>query len=676
MTESLNKDQYLIQKLTGIILSNIDKKEFGVSELVRESGMTRSRLNRKLISVLNKTIHQFIRETRLKKALEMLASEDLTASEVAYMTGFSSPAYFNVSFHQYFGYPPGKVSKAGLGNPEVIIPPNINSPNRIRTILIERLVLYRQWVLVTLLILSAVSIVVYRNVNRSQTIGDLRSKDGKISVAVMPFRNMTSDAVWNSWQYLIQEHLISYLSNYNSELKVWQSESVRTLLKNSDLKNFAQFTPTSAGIISQKLNTNVFIYGSIQRAGNRLQINAQVTNSKSELVIRSFEIYGVYDESVFFDIVDSLRILITNYLVISGLKEGIDPDYKIYEYTKSLEAYKLFISGNDAVMNGDQASSIQFYKQALKFDSNFVAPKIFMASSYMSLGKYSDSKKWCMDVYEKRDRIPLIYRNNINWLHAVLFETPHEAIRYLKEDLHYNDDWAVVYYLLGAMYNDLYLYEKAIPEFEKAFDIKKGWDVKPGFGEYTSLGLAYHMTGEYGKEARLYKKALRDYPENSGLSHRQAILALSLGDTTEANNYISKFISLQKENSSSEAAIATRLAGIYSDAGIPYKAEDYYREAVRMEPGNPLYINNLAYFLIDKNLDIDEGLELADSILNIKPDNFNFLHTKGWGLYKKGKYQEANEILRKSWDLRKERAIYNHTAFLHLEAAKQSVAGD
>jgi hypothetical protein len=32
------------------------------------------------------------------------------------------------------------------------------------------------------------------------------------------------------------------------------------------------------------------------------------------------------------------------------------------------------------------------------------------------------------------------------------------------------------------------------------------------------------------------------------------------------------------------------------------------------------------------------------------------------------------EILQKSWDIRKEKAIYNHEAFLHLEAAKKAVA--
>jgi hypothetical protein len=57
------------------------------------------------------------------------------------------------------------------------------------------------------------------------------------------------------------------------------------------------------------------------------------------------------------------------------------------------------------------------------------------------------------------------------------------------------------------------------------------------------------------------------------------------------------------------------------------------------------------------------------------PDNYSYLHCKGWGLYKQGKYQEALDILQRSWDLRREKARYNHEAFLHLEAAKKAVAG-
>jgi Tfp pilus assembly protein PilF len=117
------------------------------------------------------------------------------------------------------------------------------------------------------------------------------------------------------------------------------------------------------------------------------------------------------------------------------------------------------------------------------------------------------------------------------------------------------------------------------------------------------------------------------------------------------------------------------LASIYSDAGILNKAEDYYRQALSLEPNIGFRMNSLAYFLIDKNRNINEGMELIDKALKINPNSYLFLHTKGWGLYKQGKYQEAHEILQKSWDLRKKNSIYDHTAYAHLDSAKKAAPG-
>ena len=112
MAENLSRDQILIRKLTEIILANLENENFGVKELANESGMSQYRLNRRIHSISNKTINQFISETRLRKALEMLQNEELTAAEVSYRVGFSSPAYFTKCFHEFFGYPPGKVKNA------------------------------------------------------------------------------------------------------------------------------------------------------------------------------------------------------------------------------------------------------------------------------------------------------------------------------------------------------------------------------------------------------------------------------------------------------------------------------------------------------------------------------------------------------------------------------------
>jgi len=285
---------------------------------------------------------------------------------------------------------------------------------------------------------------------------------------------------------------------------------------------------------------------------------------------------------------------------------------------------------------------------------------------------YTEAKKWCLKAYEKREEMTHLQRLYTNWAHANFFETPYQEIRYLKEIAETDDQLPNAFYILGYTYELLRDYEKAIPYHERVLDIRKEWGSKPSWiYNYTSLGVCYHMTGRYKEEAKLYKKAEQDFPDSPELLYRQAVLSLSQGKTEDANIYIEKYKSIRRENSWSEAQVTAVIARIYSEGDFPEKAEECYQTALSLEPGNPVRMNNLGWFLIDKDRDVNKGLELADKALEMDPGNYLYLDTKGWGLYKQGKYQEALEILENSWELK---PIYDHDVFLHLEAARKAVA--
>ncbi len=116
--------------------------------------------------------------------------------------------------------------------------------------------------------------------------------------------------------------------------------------------------------------------------------------------------------------------------------------------------------------------------------------------------------------------------------------------------------------------------------------------------------------------------------------------------------------------------IQNQLGSVYYHSHLLDKAEEYFRKSFKLEPGEPDWLNTLADFLIDHERNIGEGIELVDKALELSPDNYQYLDTKGWGLYKQGKYQEAVEILERSWELK---PIYDHNIFLHLEEAKNTV---
>ncbi len=190
------------------------------------------------------------------------------------------------------------------------------------------------------------------------------------------------------------------------------------------------------------------------------------------------------------------------------------------------------------------------------------------------------------------------------------------------------------------------------------------------------MGEAYNKTGQYKKEKKLYKKAEKDFPDNLFVTYQECLLAEAVGDTVSANKYLEKAIRLAREDSWTEPNALAQMAFGYSEVGKMDKAEKNYRRALSLEPEKPGRMNDLAFFLINYDRNIDEGMNLVNKALELSPDNYLFLDTKGWGLYKQGKYDEALEIIQKSWDLRRKKAVYDHPAFLRLEAVKKAAAGN
>jgi AraC-like DNA-binding protein/tetratricopeptide (TPR) repeat protein len=675
MTETLSKDQIFISKLTGIIHANLGNEDFGVKELARESGLSLYRLNQKLHSICRKTSNQFIREVRLQKALEMLQNETHTASEVAYKVGFGSPTYFTKSFHEFYGYPPGKVKKRDLNNPELSILMQNAAENRLKKSVWRTYILTLPGILLLALLSGTVVFLIYKKINKSAGTERLISSNSKIVIAVMPFQNMTNDTTWNVWQDWIQLSLISSLAN-TREVSVRQQESIRSLFQTRGLAEYVSISPAIARAVSKKLEADLFIYGFLQQAGTEIRLDAQVIDTRTEQVLQSFEINGPYKEEMLSELTDSLRKKVTNYLIISKL---IRENYRrkhLFTLTNSPEALRYFIYGDRAYDKKEYSTARNLFLKALGADSSFHYAALMIEKTYSKEGITEQQFEWLLNNYEKRDRMPYAEQLYASWAYAFSFEPPEVGIKYLRQLEEIDDQVAEIPYLLGYTYNRMNQHENAIPELKRSLEIfcKWGREYFNDVGIYLELGNAYHETGQYRKEKKLYKMAEKNFPDEPWIIRFQAILAFTLKDSIAANRYIKKYISVLKKNSSSEGTVAGDLAWIYSMSGIPDKAEEYFRKSVELEPENTLILHNFANFLINKNRHLDEVPELMDRAMEIAPDKYhyyNFYDTKGWGLYKQGKYQEALDILQKTWD---SAPFPIYSIYSHLEEVKKAVA--
>ncbi|NUQ26403.1 MAG: tetratricopeptide repeat protein [Saprospiraceae bacterium] len=104
-------DEAFLQRVMSTIEDNLDEEHFSVVELGQTVGMSRSQLHRKLKALTDKGPNEIIRDMRLNRAKELLEKGAGNASEVAYMVGFNSLAYFSKCFSDQFGMAPSDVRK-------------------------------------------------------------------------------------------------------------------------------------------------------------------------------------------------------------------------------------------------------------------------------------------------------------------------------------------------------------------------------------------------------------------------------------------------------------------------------------------------------------------------------------------------------------------------------------
>ena len=86
-------------------------------------------------------------------------------------------------------------------------------------------------------------------------------------------------------------------------------------------------------------------------------------------------------------------------------------------------------------------------------------------------------------------------------------------------------------------------------------------------------------------------------------------------------------------------------------ATAQHRAKDYagseltLRELLKETPDDATALNNLGYFLLERNERFPEALALIQKAVKIEPSNSSFLDSLGWAYYKLNKFDEAEKYL-------------------------------
>lgn len=105
---STDKDSRFLLQLIEIIKANLSNSDLKIDDLGKELGMSHTPFYKKIKQLTNQTPNDFLKNIRLEQARKLLTDKNLNISEIAYLTGFSSPKYFRECFKKQYGQSPSE----------------------------------------------------------------------------------------------------------------------------------------------------------------------------------------------------------------------------------------------------------------------------------------------------------------------------------------------------------------------------------------------------------------------------------------------------------------------------------------------------------------------------------------------------------------------------------------
>jgi class 3 adenylate cyclase/TolB-like protein len=277
--------------------------------------------------------------------------------------------------------------------------------------------------------------------------GALETAEGQVdkSIAVLPFKNESSDS---SNVYFINGLMESTLNNLQKieDLRVVSRTSVEKY------RNAQVAIPEMA----QELNVNYFVEGSGQRVGDKVLLNVQLIDARSDKHIwaeqYSREIADVFElqNEVATKIADAIEAIVT-----PAELEQID---KIP--TNNLVAYDYYLQGLETFHRSTKEGlevAIPLFRKAVEEDSEFALAYANLAISYYFLEIYQVDKQYTEEINNYADKALLYDPRLAESLIAKAFYYMHTnefrlAVPHLEKALEYNPNSSAVIQTLSDLY--------------------------------------------------------------------------------------------------------------------------------------------------------------------------------------------------------------------------------
>jgi len=327
----------------------------------------------------------------------------------------------------------------------------------------------------------------------------------KPSIAVLPFDNMSGDSGQDFFSDGLTEQIITGISKIPGLFVIARNS---TFTYKGKAVNVQQ--------VARELGVRYVLEGSIQKAGDRVRINAQLIDAPTghHLWAESYDrvledIFAIQDD-ITIKLMESLQVRL---LPAESFRHYAGRTEKINAYIKFLQGLECFFRMTDA----DNFQARIYFDEAIALDQNYSLSHAMLAYSHLFDGFHSWSKS-PLESYEQAGKMAekaLSLDDSLDMPHIVLsqiclFKRQHDkAIEYGERSVALNPNNSTSYALLALVLGFSGRPEDAILVLKKAFRLNP---VAPFF-YFHILGHQHRMMEQYVEAIQAYNTAINLNPD-------------------------------------------------------------------------------------------------------------------------------------------------------------------
>ena len=327
----------------------------------------------------------------------------------------------------------------------------------------------------------------------------------KPSIAVLPFNNMSGDPSQEYFSDGLTEQIISGLCKIKDLFVIARNSSFAYKDKSINIKQ-----------IASELGVKYILEGSVQRAGDRVRITAQLIDATTDYHMWA-ESYD-RDLSDIFALQDEITIKLMNAMSVH-LTEG-EQALRYRDEIKNIKAFDKYLRGVECFYHANRQHNAQarrLFEQASKLEETSALPFAMLGFAHIldfiyswsesPLVSFVETEKNANKALELNDSLDIPHML-MSWIH--LFKKEYDkAIVAVKHAVDLNPNGAQAIAHLGFVYSAMGDSEKAIRNLKKAFRLNP---IPPVY-YYHFLSGAYSAAGQYEKAMELAHQSISIDPE-------------------------------------------------------------------------------------------------------------------------------------------------------------------